>query len=168
MNPHQQKAVEAVEGRVLILAGAGSGKTRVLTHRIAHLINQKFVSPKAILGLTFTNKAAAEMRQRVAGLVEPSAAKQVTLSTFHSFCLQILRSDIARLGYTTRFSLYDEHDVKRIINYIARDMLDHNGEMPSIEHALQLINQAKNSGIPPRSTCRRNLEVASRIYSHSL
>src|SRR6185437_436168 len=100
LNPQQKKAVETTEGRVLILAGAGSGKTSVLTHRIAHLIKNRNTSPKSILGLTFTNKAAEEMRKRVAELVDPAFAKQVTLSTFHSFCMQVLRKEIHRLGYT--------------------------------------------------------------------
>lgn len=153
LNSHQQRAVETVQGRVLILAGAGSGKTRVLTHRIAHLINHLKVSPKSILGLTFTNKAAAEMRHRVGSLVASADAKLVTLSTFHSFCLHILRQDIGRLGYTDRFSLYDEHDVKRLINYIARDMLGINAEMPSMAGALALINQAKNRGDSHEGIC---------------
>ncbi|MBA2728808.1 MAG: UvrD-helicase domain-containing protein, partial [Parachlamydiaceae bacterium] len=179
LNEHQQRAVEAVEGRVLILAGAGSGKTRVLTHRIAHLINHLQVSPKSILGLTFTNKAAAEMRHRVADLVPSSSAKQVTLSTFHSFCLCILRSDICRLGYTEKFSLYDEHDVKRLINYIARDILEVDTEMPSMAKAQSLICQAKTRGDRPEAindptsqwhqeftrTLYRRLDDAMRAYN---
>jgi len=179
LNEHQQRAVETIEGRVLILAGAGSGKTRVLTHRIAHLINHLQVSPKAILGLTFTNKAAAEMCHRVSDLVPPSSAKQVTLSTFHSFCLSILRSDISRLGYTDKFTLYDEHDVKRLINYIARDFLEIDSEMPSMAKAVALIGHAKNRGDRPESisdpssewhqeftrTLYRRLEEAMRAYN---
>lgn len=149
LNEQQQRGVEVVDGRVLILAGAGSGKTRVLTHRIAYLVQYRQVSPRAILGLTFTNKAAAEMRERVTELIAPNLAKQVTLSTFHSFCLNILRQDITRLGYSANFTLYDEHDVKRILNYIARDMLDTDSEMPSMAKALSLINQAKNKGWRP-------------------
>jgi len=146
LNPNQQHAVQTVNGRVLILAGAGSGKTRVLTHRMAHLINTLKVSPKNILGLTFTNKAAAEMRHRIGTLVDEKSAKQVTLSTFHSFCLQILRNDIHRLGYTPKFSVYDEHDVQRLTNYIARDILEHDKELPSITQAIALINHAKSQG----------------------
>lgn len=149
LNPHQKKAVELVEGRVLILAGAGSGKTKVLTLRMAHLINQRGVSPKAILGLTFTNKAAAEMRHRLATFVDPHIASQTTLCTFHSFCMMVLRRDIALLGYTTKFSLYDEYDVQRLINHIARDILQHEGELPSLNPTLTLIRQAKNKGLSP-------------------
>ena len=100
LNPNQQQAVNTTEGRVLILAGAGSGKTRVLVHRIAHLIGNLKVRPSSILGLTFTNKAAEEMRGRVGRLVTDAAAKEVTLSTFHSFCMKILRKEIHRLGFT--------------------------------------------------------------------
>lgn len=168
-----------MEGRVLILAGAGSGKTRVLTQRIAFLINSLQVSPKTILGLTFTNKAAAEMRHRVAGLVDAASAKQVTLSTFHSFCLSILRCDIALLGYTDKFSLYDEHDVKRLINYISRDILEIDHAMPSMARALSLISKAKTQGGPADSivdlsskwhqdftrTLYSRLEEAMRAYN---
>lgn len=149
MNKQQKKAVEAVEGRILILAGAGSGKTRVLTHRIAYLIATLEVNPQAILGLTFTNKAALEMRQRMSTLVDEKLSKDVTLVTFHSFCLQILRSHIERLGYTPRFTLYNEHDVKRLMNYITRDILGHDGDLPSFTKAEALIQKAKCQGMPP-------------------
>lgn len=147
LNPHQRQAVELVDGRVLILAGAGSGKTRVLTLRMAYLIRQLGISPKAILGLTFTNKAASEMRQRLATYVEPQIASQATLCTFHSFCMTVLRRDIELLGYTTKFSLYDEYDVQRLINPIARDILQHEGELPSLAPTLAVIRQAKNKGL---------------------
>lgn len=149
LNPQQRKAVETVHGRVLILAGAGSGKTLVLTMRMAHLIKNLGVSPKAILGLTFTNKAAAEMRHRVAGFIDSSLAKQVTLCTFHSFCMQLLRQEIYRLGYTAQFSLYDEQDVQRLVNMIARDILQQEGELPSLASTMAAINQAKNRGLNP-------------------
>lgn len=149
LNPHQRKAVELVNGRVLILAGAGSGKTRVLTLRMAYLIQEKKVCPKSILGLTFTNKAAAEMRHRLGTFVEGYASTQVSLCTFHSFCMQILRQEIGLLGYTTKFSLYDEHDVQRLINHIARDILQLEGELPSLAPTLAVIRQAKNKGLTP-------------------
>lgn len=149
LNPNQRRAVELVNGRVLILAGAGSGKTRVLTLRMAYLIQEKRVSPKSILGLTFTNKAAAEMRHRVGSFIDAQAAAHVTLCTFHSFCMQILRHDIEHLGYTTKFSLYDEQDVQRLINLIARDILQQDGELPSLAPTLAAIRQAKNKGLTP-------------------
>lgn len=149
LNSHQRRAVETVHGRVLILAGAGSGKTRVLTLRTAHLIKNLHVSPKSILGLTFTNKAAEEMRHRMATLVPKEVASQVTLCTFHSFCMQLLRQEIHRLGYTTKFSLYDEQDVQRLVHLIARDVLQHEGELPSLAPTLAAISQARNKGLKP-------------------
>lgn len=146
LNLHQRQAVEQVNGRVLILAGAGSGKTRVLTTRMAYLIHHLHVSPKSILGLTFTNKAAAEMRHRLASLVDASAAKQVNLCTFHSFCMQLLRQEIHHLGYTPNFSLYDEQDIQRLINAIVREILQHSGDLPSLAPTLAAIRQAKYQG----------------------
>ncbi|MBX9697575.1 MAG: UvrD-helicase domain-containing protein, partial [Alphaproteobacteria bacterium] len=151
LNPQQRKAVEKVNGRVLILAGAGSGKTRVLTTRMAYLIHHPQISPKLILGLTFTNKAAAEMRHRLARLIDSQAAKQVTLCTFHSFCMQLLRQDIYYLGYTQNFSLYDDQDVQRLINAIARDILKHEGELPSLAPTVAAIKQAKYQGVEAAS-----------------
>lgn len=147
MNPQQQKAVDHINGRLLILAGAGSGKTRVLTYRMAHLINRHGVSPKAILGLTFTNKAAHEMRNRLRALVHETTAQHVTLSTFHSFCLHLLRDNIFRLGYTREFSLYNEYDVNRIINAIARDMVGREGSMPSLAPSMELLTWASSQGL---------------------
>lgn len=149
LNPNQRRAVELVEGRVLILAGAGSGKTKVLTLRMAYLIQEKNVSPRSILGLTFTNKAAAEMKQRLSLCTTAEVAKQVTLCTFHGFCMQILREEIALLGYTTEFSLYDEQDVQRLINLIARDILQIEGDLPSLGATLAVIRRAKNQGLTP-------------------
>ena len=151
MNQAQEKAVRAVEGRVLVLAGAGSGKTRVIVHRIAHLIRHCGVSPNAILGLTFTNKAAAEMRHRVESLIGAGQAAQVTLSTFHSFCMQILRKEVDRLGYTRDFSLYDERDLERVIQQLAREMLGHEGALPSLAPTRAALAEAANKGISEKS-----------------
>ncbi len=147
LNPGQRKAVTSTEGRVLILAGAGSGKTSVLAYRIAHLLQNLKVAPDAILGLTFTNKAAQEMRERVAKLVSHAAAKKVTLSTFHSFCMQILRKEITKLGYTSNFTLYDENDVRRLGQGLARHLLEHEGELPSLEKTFHKISYAKSRGL---------------------
>lgn len=147
LNPQQKSAVEHVNGRLLVLAGAGSGKTRVLTLRMAYLIRELGKSPKSILGLTFTNKAAAEMRHRLAGLIDAQSARQVTLCTFHSFCMQILRAEIHRLGYTSHFTLYDEKDVQRLVNMVARDLLDREKELPSLAPTMEAIAQAKNKGL---------------------
>ncbi len=146
LNPEQKKAVLTTKGRILVLAGAGSGKTSVLSCRIAHLIQSENVHPSNILGLTFTNKAAEEMRLRVAKLIGSKNAKQVTLCTFHSFCMQILRKEIHHLGFTSSFSLYDEKDVKRILNLIVRHSLEHEGELPSLQETLAKIAASKNRG----------------------
>src|SRR5258707_615582 len=125
LNSAQRKAVLAVQGRVLILAGAGSGKTSVLAYRIAHMLEHLHIPAESILGLTFTNKAAQEMRERVGKIVSSKVAKGVTLSTFHSFCMQVLRTEIHHLGYTANFSLYDEKDVRRLGQNLARHLLEH-------------------------------------------
>jgi ATP-dependent DNA helicase UvrD/PcrA len=147
LNPEQLQAVKTVNGRVLILAGAGSGKTRVLTFRMAYLIDQLGVDPGSILGLTFTNKAAQEMRERITALISPDKAKKITLCTFHSFCMQILRKEIQHLGYTPQFSLYDEGDIKRLVTSIAKDLLEHEGPIPSLTSVINLLATANNEGL---------------------
>lgn len=147
LNPQQKAAVMEINGRLLVLAGAGSGKTRVLTLRMAHLIRNHAIPPRSILGLTFTNKAAAEMRHRIGSLVEAGAAKHICLCTFHSFCMQILRSEIQHLGFTGQFTLYDEKDVQRLVNAIARDLLEHEGTMPSLAPTTEAITFARNRGL---------------------
>ena len=147
LNSEQKKAVLTLKGRILVLAGAGSGKTSVLACRIAHLILQNIADPGAILGLTFTNKAAGEMRSRVGKLIGQSLAKQVTLCTFHSFCMQVLRKEIHHLGFTSKFTLYNEKDVKRLLNQLVRHSLDHDGELPSLESTLAKIAHSKNHGL---------------------
>jgi DNA helicase II / ATP-dependent DNA helicase PcrA len=121
LNPAQREAVVHPEGPLLVIAGAGSGKTRVLTHRIAHLIDAHDVSPYGILAITFTNKAADEMKHRVAGLVGP-VAHSMWVSTFHSACVRILRRHADRIGYPTRFSIYDQADANRLTGYVIRDL----------------------------------------------
>lgn len=149
LNNEQKKAVQTTQGRVLILAGAGSGKTSVITHRIAHLIKNLNVDPSSILGLTFTNKAAEEMRKRVAEMIDGPKAKQVTLCTFHSFCMKILRREIEKLGYTRDFTLYDERDVRRLLNHLVREELAHDGDLPSLDPTLEAISLAKNKALTP-------------------
>lgn len=147
LNAEQCRAIETVKGSVLVLAGAGSGKTRVLTLRIAYLIQTCGVPPQNILGLTFTNKAASEMRHRLGQTIGKEEVKKVTLSTFHSFCLLVLRRDIDRLGYTKQFSLYDEKDIERLMGTIARDLLNHEGTVPSLGATQALISDAKSKGL---------------------
>ena len=128
LNPQQREAVETTEGPVLILAGAGSGKTRVITHRISHLISAHHVPASAVLAVTFTNKAAGEMRARVASLLEemPRIDRRM-IATFHSFCVRMLRRDgdalaAIRPGFTRTFSIYDDEDQLAIIKAAYRRM----------------------------------------------
>jgi DNA helicase II / ATP-dependent DNA helicase PcrA len=120
LNPVQREVVTHLEGPLLVVAGAGSGKTRVLTHRIAHLIRDHDVSPFAVLAITFTNKAADEMKDRVAALVGP-VARRMWVSTFHSACSRILRREATHLGMRSTFSIYDQSDAQRLVGYVVRD-----------------------------------------------
>ena len=124
LNPQQKEAVLTTEGPLLLLAGAGSGKTRVLTHRIAWLIEEEGVNPWNILAITFTNKAAGEMRERVDKLVA-YGAESIWVSTFHSMCVRILRRHISLLGYDTNFTIYDADDQKVLMRQV---MKKRNGE----------------------------------------
>jgi DNA helicase-2/ATP-dependent DNA helicase PcrA len=145
LNPVQRDAVTHTDGPLLIVAGAGSGKTRVLTHRIAHLIRDHGVSPFEILAITFTNKAADEMKQRVGALVGPVAEK-MWVSTFHAACVRMLRRDADRLGYPKAFTIYDQADAVRLTGYVIRDMgLDPKRFPPRTVHAT--ISAAKNDGL---------------------
>ena len=117
LNREQQEAVLHVDGPLLILAGAGSGKTRVLTYRIAHLIDKCGVNPWNILAITFTNKAAGEMRERVDKIVG-YGSESIWVSTFHSTCVRILRRYIDRLGYDTNFTIYDTEDQKTVMKSV--------------------------------------------------
>ena len=121
LNPTQREAVAATEGPVLVVAGAGSGKTRVLTFRIAHLISDLRVAPESILAITFTNKAANEMRERVGALIG-GVARSMWVSTFHSACVRILRREATRLGYRSGFSIYDEADSLRLLRMVIKDL----------------------------------------------
>ncbi len=121
LNPSQREAVAAVDGPLLVVAGAGSGKTRVLTHRIAHLIRDHDVPPHAILAITFTNKAADEMKERVGALLG-GVVRTMWVSTFHSACVRILRAEAPALGYRSSFSIYDDADARRLVGYVIRDL----------------------------------------------
>src|SRR5579871_6563192 len=128
LNPQQQAAVSHVEGPLLLLAGAGSGKTRVITHRIAHLVDAHHVPGPSILAVTFTNKASDEMRQRVNSLLGISSSSAApVVSTFHSFCVRLLRRDGAHLAdirpnFTTRFTIYDDDDQVSLLKSIYREL----------------------------------------------
>ena len=147
LNPPQKEAVFHTEGPLLILAGAGSGKTRVLTHRIAHLIADKDVNPFNILAITFTNKAAQEMRERVDKLTGADGMS-VWVSTFHSACVRILRRHIDRLGYDNRFTIYDTDDQKTLIKEICRK-LDIDTKKYKEKSLLAQISHAKDEMITP-------------------
>ena len=144
LNPAQLDAVTHPMGPLLVVAGAGSGKTRVLTRRIAHLVGERGVSPFALLAITFTNKAAGEMKERVAALVGP-VAHRMWVSTFHSACVRILRRDAEQLGYPSRFSIYDQGDAVRLTSHVVRDLNLDAKRFPSRAiHAA--ISTAKNEG----------------------
>ena len=147
LNPMQREAVFTTEGPLLVLAGAGSGKTRALTHRGAYLIEEKGVKPWNILAITFTNKAAGEMRDRVNSLVE-YGADSVWVSTFHSLCVRILRRFIENIGYTTDFSIYDSDDTKTLMKQIFKD-LEVNTKVLKERGVLGVISSAKNEMISP-------------------
>jgi DNA helicase II / ATP-dependent DNA helicase PcrA len=142
LNPTQREAVAATEGPVLVVAGAGSGKTRVLTYRIAHLIRDLGVAPDSILAITFTNKAANEMKQRVGQLVG-GVVRSMWVSTFHSSCVRILRREAARLGYKSGFSIYDDSDSLRLLRMVIKDLDLDSKRFP--EKAMKaVISNAKN------------------------
>src|SRR5699024_6140764 len=121
LNTEQKEAVKQTEGPLLIMAGAGSGKTRVLTHRIAYLVEEKSVAPYNILAITFTNKAANEMKDRVAQLVGP-VSYQMLVSTFHSMCVRILRRDIEQIGYSRNFTILDGSDQQTVIKQVLKNL----------------------------------------------
>ncbi len=147
LNGPQKEAVLHTDGPLLILAGAGSGKTRVLTHRIAYLIDERGVNPWNILAITFTNKAAEEMRQRVDSLVA-FGAESIWVSTFHSMCVRILRRFIERLGYENRFTIYDTDDQKTLMKEVCRKV-DIDTKVFKERSLLSAISSAKNEMILP-------------------
>ena len=142
LNPQQQEAVYHTEGPLLILAGAGSGKTRVLTHRIAYLIDKKGINPWNILAITFTNKAAEGMRERVDDLVG-FGAEHIWVSTFHSTCVRILRRHIDKLGYGNSFTIYDADDQKSLIKQICKQYKIDTKMMPE-RRIINEISSAKD------------------------
>lgn len=169
MNEQQQQAVQTTEGPLLIMAGAGSGKTRVLTHRIAYLMIEKEVYPSKILAITFTNKAAREMRERIDAIMGVGTSEYMWVSTFHSMCVRILRRNIDRLGYSKTFSILDTTDQLSVIKKLLKEMnLDSKKYDPRA--MLSIISSAKNDGISPEqfeaNRVQGNLyeEKASKIY----
>ncbi len=162
LNTAQENAVLHDGGPLLIIAGAGSGKTRVLTHRIAHLIQERGVSPFEILAITFTNKAADEMKHRVGALIGPVAEK-MWVSTFHSACVRILRSKADRLGFPSSFTIYDQADAVRLTGYVLRDLnLDSKKFPPRTVHSA--ISAAKND----YKTVAEYTETAATIFERKI
>lgn len=146
MNEQQEAAVKTTEGPLLIMAGAGSGKTRVLTHRIAYLVIEKDVYPSKILAITFTNKAAREMRERIDGLLGNGTGERMWVSTFHSMCVRILRRDIDRIGFSKNFSILDSSDQLTVIkNVLKAQNIDPKKFDPRA--MLNAISSAKNECI---------------------
>ncbi len=153
LNPEQKKAVLHDKGPLLILAGAGSGKTRVLTHRIAYLIEHRNVNPWNILAITFTNKAAREMRERVDQIVG-YGSENIWVSTFHSTCVRILRRFIDRIGYERSFSIYDTDDQKALMREVCKYLQIDTKRMPE-RSLLSAISKAKDELISPEEFEKR-------------
>ncbi|MGL4338723.1 MAG: DNA helicase PcrA [Turicibacter sp.] len=163
MNPEQKQAIMTTEGPLLVMAGAGSGKTRVLTHRIAYLMAEKMVSPWNILAITFTNKAAREMKERVENLAG-DRGKEVWISTFHSMCVRILRRDIDLIGYDLSFGILDDADQLSVIKSVMEDLnLDPKRQSP--KYFLSQISNAKNELKTPRDLVReQENEDVIKVY----
>ena len=154
LNPQQLSAVKYTEGPILIFAGAGSGKTRVLTHKIAFLIQEKGYQPNQILAVTFTNKAAKEMKLRVQNLLPKIPVNSIKIGTFHSICARILRTEIYKLGYTQAFTIYDQKDVKNLLkDIIKRQNYDLQQFSPSAVNSY--ISKLKNSMLYPNDLLRQ-------------
>ena len=149
LNPPQREAVLHQGGPVLVVAGAGSGKTRVLTRRIAYIVSERRAHPASILAITFTNKAAAEMRGRVLDLVG-NRAKLMWVSTFHSACVRILRSEIGRFNLSRSFSIYDDADSKRLMSLVAHDLNLDPKKFP-VRAIMNWVSNAKNELIDHES-----------------
>jgi DNA helicase II / ATP-dependent DNA helicase PcrA len=177
LNPQQREAVETTDGPVLILAGAGSGKTRVITYRIAYLIEHKGVMPESILAMTFTNKAAAEMAERVEKLVGGLSIAKPVISTFHSFCVRMLRRDIEALripsatpgqpaiGHTKNFVIYDESDMQSVVKTIMKRLgLDDKQLTPRT--VLSRISWAKNHMLNPQELYLQSTDPKTERIAH--
>lgn len=167
LNGPQREAVLCTEGPLLVLAGAGSGKTRVLTHRIAHLVEDLNVAPWQIMAITFTNKAAAEMRERLQSLIG-GGARGMWVSTFHSMCVRILRTDCERVGFAKGFTIYDDSDSKRLVEQIM-DELNIDKKRYPLPALRNRISQAKNdlqvAEVFAEKTSDQVGQVAARVYT---
>ncbi|MCG1010853.1 DNA helicase PcrA [Salinicoccus sp. ID82-1] len=163
MNKEQKKAIQSTEGPLLIMAGAGSGKTRVLTHRVAYLLEEREVPARNILAITFTNKAAREMRDRVSALIR-EGAQDMWISTFHSMCVRILRSNINHLGYENSFSILDPTDQKSVVkDILKRRNLDPKQHNP--RNIIGFISDKKNQLIRPEQSIHEAVAYPDTLYS---
>src|SRR5207302_5565664 len=177
LNPEQLKAVEASEGPVLILAGAGSGKTRVITYRIAHLIEHLRAMPESILAVTFTNKAAAEMGERVEKIVGGMSVAKPVIATFHSFCVRALRRDIEALripssvpgqppiGHTKSFAIYDESDQQQVTKSVMK-RLGVDDKQLTPRAVLSQISWAKNHMLDPQEVYLNSADPKTERVAH--
>lgn len=163
LNPVQQEAVTHKDGPVLIIAGAGSGKTRVLTYRIAYLVKEKGINPLDMLAITFTNKAANEMKERIAALVG-GVSRAMWISTFHSTCARIMRQEAERLGYSKNFVIYDSNDSARLVTYCMRDLNIDNKRYPANKVA-GAISSAKNELMDAETYAMRAQTYAERVVA---
>ena len=170
LNESQRAAVEFCDGASLVIAGAGAGKTRVLTYKIAYLLQEKGLNPWSILALTFTNKAAREMRERIEQLVGAESARYLQMGTFHSVFSRILRSEAEKIGFTSNFTIYDQSDSRSLVKSICHEMgLDEKQYKPS--SVSDIISMAKNSLVMPHNFVACSLFDAKRpkvaeVYQH--
>ena len=165
LNPAQREAAECTRGPLLVLAGAGSGKTRVLTYRIAHMIADEGVRPWQVLAITFTNKAAAEMRERLGALL-PTGTRGMWVCTFHAMCVRMLREDPELIGYAPNFTIYDDDDSKRLVKTIMMD-LDIDQKQFPLPSIRSKISSAKNALVGPdemASSSNPADRAAARVY----
>jgi DNA helicase-2/ATP-dependent DNA helicase PcrA len=167
LNPAQLDAATHVDGPLLVLAGAGSGKTRVLTHRIAHLVRDHGVSPAEVLAITFTNKAAAEMKERL-GQVIGTSVRAMWVMTFHAMCVRMLRADADRLGFTRSFTIYDEDDRKRMVNTLMAE-LDIDTKNVPVNGVVGRISAVKNELVGPAEYAEQAVtppdKAAAKVYA---
>ena len=167
LNLEQKEAVQDIKGPLLVLAGAGSGKTRVLTRRVAYMIENCNISPYNILAVTFTNKAAKEMKERVAKLLDSSSAN-VWVSTFHSFCVRVLRKEIKKLSYDSNFVIYDTSDQRSLMKNILKE-LNYDIKKTKTRAVLAEISKAKNELINPKEFSRKAtgffMEIVDKAYT---
>ncbi|MBU2028614.1 UvrD-helicase domain-containing protein [Patescibacteria group bacterium] len=168
LNPSQKEAVETTQGPVLIIAGAGSGKTRALTHRVAYLILEKNIYPENILAVTFTNKAAEEMKKRVTELLEGTFKALPHIGTFHSICSRILRREIDKIGYLKNFSILDQQDQLALLKNICKELLL-NPEQFRPQSAAETISKAKNELLSAQDFAKQALghyeEIMAKVYT---